>query len=70
MYMSNVIIIFQGDVNKYLAMSQIQCAIRIQARWRGVLERRKLGLRKATARQVKAAITIQRHVSIAYIFSI
>ncbi|XP_030828844.1 IQ calmodulin-binding motif-containing protein 1 [Strongylocentrotus purpuratus] len=50
-----------GDVNKYLAMSQIQCAIRIQARWRGVLERRKLGLRKATARQVKAAITIQRH---------
>ncbi|XP_041460563.1 IQ calmodulin-binding motif-containing protein 1-like [Lytechinus variegatus] len=51
-----------GDVNKYLEMSQIQCAIRIQARWRGVLERRKLGLRKATAQQVKAAITIQRLV--------
>ncbi|XP_071489929.1 IQ calmodulin-binding motif-containing protein 1-like [Diadema antillarum] len=51
-----------ADVNKYLALSQIQSAIRIQARWRGVLERRKLGLRKASALQVKAAITIQRHV--------
>lgn len=50
-----------GDVSKYLELSQIQCAVKIQARWRGVLERRKLGLRKASAQQVKAAITIQRH---------
>ncbi|XP_072020773.1 IQ calmodulin-binding motif-containing protein 1-like [Amphiura filiformis] len=51
-----------GDVNKFLEMHQISAAIAIQARWKGVLERRKLGLRKATAKQVKAAITIQRCV--------
>lgn len=49
-----------ADVNSFLEMHQIQAAIKIQARWKGVRERRKLGLRKATAKQVRAAIVIQR----------
>ncbi|XP_022084664.1 IQ calmodulin-binding motif-containing protein 1-like [Acanthaster planci] len=51
-----------GKVDRYLQMSQIAAAVKLQARWRGILERRKLGLRKATAQQVRAAITIQRVV--------
>lgn len=55
--------LFSADIDKYLEISQIQSAVKLQAIWRGVLERRKLGLRKATAQQVRAAITIQRYVS-------
>ncbi|KAJ8035612.1 IQ calmodulin-binding motif-containing protein 1 [Holothuria leucospilota] len=51
-----------ADIDKYLEISQIQSAVKLQAIWRGVLERRKLGLRKATAQQVRAAITIQRYI--------
>ncbi|XP_033625036.1 IQ calmodulin-binding motif-containing protein 1-like [Asterias rubens] len=51
-----------GKVDKYLQMSQIASAVKIQALWRGIIERRKLGLRKATAHQVRAAIAIQRVV--------
>ncbi|PIK56897.1 putative IQ calmodulin-binding motif-containing protein 1 [Apostichopus japonicus] len=51
-----------AEIDKYLEISQIQAAVKLQAIWRGVLERRKLGLRKATAQQVRAAITIQRHI--------
>ncbi|XP_038049435.1 IQ calmodulin-binding motif-containing protein 1-like [Patiria miniata] len=51
-----------GKVDAYLQMSQIAAAVKLQARWRGIIERRKLGLRQATAKQVRAAITIQRVV--------
>ena len=57
------ILLNAGDVDKFLEMHQISAAVKLQAIWRGVLERKKLGLRKATAHQVKAAITIQRCVS-------
>ncbi|XP_077993838.1 IQ calmodulin-binding motif-containing protein 1-like [Glandiceps talaboti] len=49
-----------SKVNKYLEISQITAAIKIQARWKGVLARKKYGLRRATAVQVRAAIAIQR----------
>ncbi|XP_070535462.1 IQ calmodulin-binding motif-containing protein 1-like [Ptychodera flava] len=49
-----------SEVNKYLEVSQIEAAIKIQARWKGVLARKKYGLTKATAVQVRAAIMIQR----------
>ena len=57
------VLLNSGDVDKFLEMHQISAAVKLQAIWRGVLERKKLGLRKATAHQVKAAITIQRCVN-------
>ncbi|XP_071942070.1 IQ calmodulin-binding motif-containing protein 1-like [Antedon mediterranea] len=51
-----------SDVNQYLQKSQVNAAVKIQAHWKGYQERQRLGLRKATAQQVKAAMVIQSYV--------
>nr|XP_002740629.1 PREDICTED: IQ calmodulin-binding motif-containing protein 1-like [Saccoglossus kowalevskii] len=51
-----------SEVNKHLELAQIHAAIKIQAIWKGVLARKRYGMTKATAQQVRAAIAIQRAV--------